>query len=658
MSERLTNIQVENFLQNYGEIEILEEGKEKSELEKIANARGIKIKGSRDLAIFKTIWAFTDIPNSNNAVLPHKELLRVLPQIVGKPINKNHDRRYVLGHYIDYRYNQKENKVLAYGIFYKSNFGEEFEEAKNLFKKKKLASSFEIWSPKNKRKYREDGSYELFNMEIAGGALIFMDKENEPAFPDAKILEFSKKLEQDQPELIYAKKYKEDEIITSAGEVVVLKEKEVVQTISKIKCSNCGEEFDSGVIDKIKCPKCLAILDKSGNMIYPPQIKDFKMLCPNCSTNNWLILSKQEDKNKVRCMGCTKEYDLTFATKKEHNVADDFNFLYTSKVSCLQCHTPIYVAGVSSIKTRSIKCKRCGLTFSYDINHDRYKNITNIEEVIPKKENEIDKSKESSEEGGKEMKKKVEKASEKKVEEKVKIEKVEPKKDVEVKEVKKEEVKKEISEKIEPKAKETPKVEKTPKTAEKVEEPKAKEKSEVKKEEVKVDKEVEKAEEKPEAEKEAKETPKAEEPKVEKKTTDATIVIPEEITPKEKAELITKVEASKMDKFIVGIKKLAKQVKTLRKEKASLNKKVELYATNAKKIIERRAELGETELTDEEILNDDKFGKVKAEKELASAKVVELNKGNDITGVKYAHDDKWYAKKRKAVDKEAFRKSE
>ena len=108
----------------------------KKELEKIAEARGIKIKGSRDLAVFKTIYAFTDTPNSNGAILPKKELLRVLPQIVGKPININHERRFVVGHYIDYRYKQSENKIMAYGIFYKSNFGKEFEEAKSLFKKK------------------------------------------------------------------------------------------------------------------------------------------------------------------------------------------------------------------------------------------------------------------------------------------------------------------------------------------------------------------------------------------------------------------------------------------------------------------------------------------------------------------------------------------
>ncbi len=70
---------IEYFIEDFetkSEIELIE-GKEKSELEKIAEVRGMSIKGSRDLAIFKTIYGFTNRPNSNGAVLPQKELLKV-----------------------------------------------------------------------------------------------------------------------------------------------------------------------------------------------------------------------------------------------------------------------------------------------------------------------------------------------------------------------------------------------------------------------------------------------------------------------------------------------------------------------------------------------------------------------------------------------------
>ena len=91
--ERLNNVIIEEFLNDYtekSETILLEEGKEKSELEKIAKARGMDIK-SRDLGFFKTIYAFTNEPNANGAILPKKELIKVLPQIIGKPININHN---------------------------------------------------------------------------------------------------------------------------------------------------------------------------------------------------------------------------------------------------------------------------------------------------------------------------------------------------------------------------------------------------------------------------------------------------------------------------------------------------------------------------------------------------------------------------------------
>jgi len=156
MGERITNVDIINFLKDFEKesvTEILEEGKEKDEIVKIAQARGINLKNNKDLAGFKTIYTFADKANKNNARLPKGKLLRALPTLVGKPVDIDHNRRYVVGHYIDYRYRQKENMVVAYGVFYKSNFGEEWEKAKKLFKAKKLSTSYEIWCPKEKRHF-------------------------------------------------------------------------------------------------------------------------------------------------------------------------------------------------------------------------------------------------------------------------------------------------------------------------------------------------------------------------------------------------------------------------------------------------------------------------------------------------------------------------
>lgn len=688
MEKKLTNLEVQEFLTDFeanSETVILEEGsKEKDELEKIAEARGIKIKGSRDLAVLKTIYAFTNQANANGAILPKKELLRVLPQIVGKPVNINHSRRDVVGSYIDYRYKQKEDKVIAYQTFFKSNFPEEFEKAQKLLKKKKLSSSFEIWSPKEKRKYKEDGSYELYQMEIAGGALIYEDAENEPAFKDAKVLAIAKDNKEPNLELVYASKHKEEELITSAGETIITEKEttqvEIPKTVLKIKCSNCNEEFDYNGIDiKVKCQKCFAILGKDGTMIYPPQIKDFTMLCPSCRTGRWLILSRKEDSAKLQCSQCSKEYNVTFEKSKVNEAIKKISFVYTSSVSCPQCSRNIYIAGVSGIDSSIIKCKKCGLEFTHNITNERYKRISKIEEVIPEKEK-IDNTKESSEEGGQKMakeEKKVDKASEKKEDKVIKefaegfgkmvekeiekakeekeVEKTEPK--VEVKEeVKKEEVKVEETSKVE-KKQEEPKVE-TPKEEKPVDTAKE-EKVEVK--------EI-KAEEQPEAKVEAKEAPKAEEPKIEKKEVkveEKKVEATKEETPKEEIKAtiedvkLTKIEEPteatlKLEKYKVGVRKLAKKVKDLRKEKASLENKVKLYTDNAKTIIERREELGDTKLTDEDILNDDKFGKAKAEKENLLLKA-NKEKADEIVGGKKKDGD-FYSKKHKEIDSYAFGK--
>ena len=694
MSERITNVEVQEFLQDYkknSETLILEEGKEKNELLESARKRGIIIsKNDKDLGVIKTIYCFTSKANANKTRVPKDEFIKIFPQIIGRPMNNCHDRKFILGFYVDYKYILKEEKAIAYAVFFKSAYPKLWEKAKDFQKKKRLSSSYEIWSPEDKRKQLADGTEELHNMAIAGGALIFEEYGDEPAFKDAKVLKIARKeLEQivDDKCLVYASKHKEEELITSAGEMTMKKvevekptdTKIVVPapTIQKIKCSNCSGELEHNGIDiKVKCPKCFAILNKDGVMQYPPQIKDFRLLCPECSVNNWLIVSKKEDKAKVRCQSCAKEYNLTFATKKSNELINKTQFLYTGKVRCLQCHTTIYVSGTSAVTTREVKCKKCGLEFSYDITNERYKKISQIEEVIPK-ENKIDNKKESSEEGGNKMakEKKIEKASEKKVEVKV-----EPKKEVKIEE-KKVEVKVEVPKKIETKVedkkeedKETPKAEKTPKTTEKVEEPKAKEKPEAKtktkedkveiKKEKKVEVKKEKAMDKKEVKVEVKKVPKAEEPKVKKETKVEPKIDKKKVeatkkeTPKEKSDLVRRAVGR-----ILDTKKALRKAKAERdefeKQVKDLTKQVELYESSAKDIIKRREELGDyaKDMSDEDILNDDKFGKVKAEKENTILRAKNESDNDEIVGSKVKEkSDEWYKNKREAIDKVAFKK--
>ena len=223
---------VQEFLADFEQnstIELLEEGKERDEILQIAEARGIKLKNRISLAGFKTVYTFANKANKNKARLPKKELLKALPTLVGTPVDIDHMRNYVVGHYIDYRYIVKDDSVIGYGVFYKANFEDEWENAKKLFKAGKLTTSYEIYSPKNKRKTLKDGTFELYNMEIGGGALLFKEK---PAFADAKVLEIAKlHIAKEEDNLVYASKYRcEDIIINGKTERVCT------------KCGNCGLE--------------------------------------------------------------------------------------------------------------------------------------------------------------------------------------------------------------------------------------------------------------------------------------------------------------------------------------------------------------------------------------------------------------------------------
>ena len=434
MNEKLTNVQVEEFLKDFeqsSETFILEEGKEQNEIFAIAKAKGINLKDNKDLAGFKTIYTFADKANRNNARLPKKKLLKALPSLIGKPVDIDHIRHYVVGHYIDYRYKASEDMVIAYGVFYKSNFGDEWKEARKLFKSGKLATSYEVWCPDNKRKFLSDGTYELSEIEIAGGALLYKE---DPAFKEAKVLELAMKNMENQKDLVFASeaKYKEEELITADADYFVKeveknakkladekeakkkaeedlqakeaqtpkKEPETTEEKTKpeelenkdqvippqpvrIKCDNCQEEMEQPT-EQIKCPKCFAIIDKTGKMIYPPQIIDFKLSCGHCNANNWLLLENSPEKAKVRCLSCSKEFNLEFDNEitDRKELVSKINFLYSGTARCPQCGHTMAVSGTSQVNERTLKCSNCGVEFPFNlIDKPNKKDIKKVEEM-------------------------------------------------------------------------------------------------------------------------------------------------------------------------------------------------------------------------------------------------------------------------------------
>ena len=295
-------------------------------------------------------------------------------------------------------------------------------------------------------------------------------------------------------------------------------------------------------------------------------------------------------------MNCLKEYEIKFKKALDNKILDKIQFMYSGVASCYQCGFSIPFDGSSQTKERIFKCPKCKLEFSHNIEQaNRYRAIASIKEI------EVSSNLEKSKEGGNKMETKKDKVKETKVEAKV-----EPKST--------------------PKAT-TSEVKESPKAEEKVE------KVEAKKEETPVKATIEELPADMQHEAEFGE-PVLDYPEVEKPT---------------KASEELKVVA---DKALAKVEILKTSVRKTVKQLIEARKQVKLYKTNAKEINKRRTELGETKLTDEELLNDDKFALAKAEKENVLLKA-SANKGDEIVASGVERDDEWFAGKRKEIDKHA-----
>lgn len=375
-----------------GELLLLEEGKEKNDLIDSAKKRGILlVDNARDLGVFKTIYSFTNKANANGAILPEKEFIKVLPQLVGRPVNINHERKMIVGFYTDYKYIAKEKKAIAYGIFFKSVYPKLWEKAKELKKVGKLSTSFEIWSPNKLRKNLGNGNYELHGMQMAGGAFIFEENGNEPAFKNAKVLEMAKDLSDTISEecLVYASKYQDAEIVTAE----TILEKPVME---KIVCKHCQNEFLPASLDQVKlnCPNCKSIVDRTGVVLYPPQIKDYHVSCPICS-GNFMVLGSGKDFQKVECEGCSKKYLLEFYSSDKPDALKLINFIHESETTCPQCGKVQAVDVLEEVDNMSTKCKKCGMDYPVTVKFQAKRKIKKISAL--KEDKIINKPKEDEE---------------------------------------------------------------------------------------------------------------------------------------------------------------------------------------------------------------------------------------------------------------------
>ena len=163
--------------------EFLDVAKDKDELTKIAEKYKIVVPAF-DIAIFKCIYGYTDRKNLNGCILPKEEVAKALPTLRGKAIDFDHLRKKVVGFWLDAEI-ESDTTIVAYGVFFKGNFGEDYEMIKDMMTKGMLGVSFESWG---NRIPKDQNSYELTDIEFAGGALLPTTK---PAFPGAGVLEMS-----------------------------------------------------------------------------------------------------------------------------------------------------------------------------------------------------------------------------------------------------------------------------------------------------------------------------------------------------------------------------------------------------------------------------------------------------------------------------------
>lgn len=251
----------------YGKYEFLEESKHKDELTEIASRKGIQLP-AHDLAPFKCVYAYVDRFNLNGCRLPKEEVEKALSTLNSKAINFDHMRQRVVGHWIHAKI--VKDQIIAYGIFYKGNFPEDYVTVKNLMEKDVLAISFESWG---NRKFvnMERTKYDLVDIELSGGALLIKTK---PAFPGSEVIEMAKR-NNDTKVLEFAsimtepKKYIHEidgEQILEISRFYVYDIQNIMRMVSEVDCLTCKEKGYSeiDIIDfkenkaKITCLNCKA----------------------------------------------------------------------------------------------------------------------------------------------------------------------------------------------------------------------------------------------------------------------------------------------------------------------------------------------------------------------------------------------------------------
>lgn len=235
------------------EFRMLDVASDKDELIQIAK-KGNLAWPSPDIAIFKSKYAFTDKKNLNGCRLPKEEVAKSLGTLTHKPIDIDHLRKSVIGHYL---YAELiDDTVYAYGALYKDNFKEEFSEIQDLMNQGTLKTSFEAFG--NREPY-DSASYDLTDIVWAGGGLLV---DTTPAFPNASVVEMASKrvlelakVMQPPVSFIRGATVKTEEDVTKEKQKAYLEKagfnvndfEMFMRMMSQVQCPSCNEGYSQNV---------------------------------------------------------------------------------------------------------------------------------------------------------------------------------------------------------------------------------------------------------------------------------------------------------------------------------------------------------------------------------------------------------------------------
>ena len=230
------------------------EAKENEELIKLAQKYEIVLP-SPDLALFKTIYAEIDKVNKNFVILPKKAVEEGLPTIRAKQINWSHEGAHqICGHILDAKI--ENNKIIVYGVLFKSLFREEFSTVEKLFAEKKLFVSYEIWNRDTKGnsvvKNLKNGYKEINPIIFHGCGMLLLDNQTgepiPPACPNAMVLQLaSKKVIEETAILAEKIVEKEDNFVYAK----LVKEEPICTNCKKCKCNEEGGK-ENIMLEEIK----------------------------------------------------------------------------------------------------------------------------------------------------------------------------------------------------------------------------------------------------------------------------------------------------------------------------------------------------------------------------------------------------------------------